>query len=96
MPYKTDTEAGIRRLNQIAKLPVSELTDEEHIKYFFKRFDCESLVITWLDKEGEINTFGRLRRNKKARGFIDHLYNLISRMPFRYENKNISGEKEYE
>lgn len=97
MDIRNDTESGIRRLDQIKKLPVAELTDEEHIKYFFTRFDCESLAVIYLDKSGEMNCFGRLRRKKPARLFLDAVWRLVERMNFKYdEGDKIKSEKEYE
>jgi hypothetical protein len=78
MAIQSDTAAGIRRKNIIDKLPISELTDEEIIKFFSNRFDVEALALVYMDKKGEIFCFGRRRRNKNAREFLDYIWNMLS------------------
>ncbi|GAB3550248.1 hypothetical protein [Spirosoma fluminis] len=58
--YPTDTESGIRRIDEIRKCPVDQLTDEEHVKAFMDRFGAKALLLAYFDEEGIRHVFGRL------------------------------------
>jgi hypothetical protein len=79
--YPTDTEVGIRTITQIDNLPSKELTDEEFVKQFFKRFDATAMIIAYVDDSGQLQTFGRLRSSARStywyRRILDYLRDQI-------------------
>lgn len=75
--YKTDSEAGIRPINVIDKLPSCELTDEEFIKQFYHRFGATALVVAYCDEEGEKHLFGRLKYGRNPGYWYRQLLHVV-------------------
>ncbi|WP_288425912.1 hypothetical protein [uncultured Spirosoma sp.] len=66
--YLTDTNLGIRPINVIDALPVKDLTDDEITKLFFYRFDADALVMTYVERDGQlVNYHGRVRKEVSYR-----------------------------
>lgn len=59
--YLTDAQVGSRPLAKIEKLPVCELTDNEIVKLFFRRFNADALVMAYIDSDGVRGIYGRTR-----------------------------------
>jgi hypothetical protein len=76
--YVTDTEAGIRNINTIRKLPSCQLTDEEFVKEFFDRFEAKAMVLLYVDKTEQQQTFGRLKKGSKVYGYYRGLLEICS------------------
>lgn len=82
--YPSDTEIGIRTLPQIENLPVRELTDNEVVKLFFRRFDAEAIVMAYVDKDGINGVFGRLRREQTYQGVYEKLCLILDELDLPY------------
>lgn len=75
----TDTESGIRRIDEIDKLPSCQLTDEEFVKAFYARFDARAMVILYYDVEGKSYIFGRLHRAAIFRSWYKGLIRTLGK-----------------
>ena len=75
--YITDTAAGIRRIDEIRKLPSCQLTDEEFVKEFFDRFNAKALIMVYVDEQGQSVGFGRLKKGAKPFEYYRMLSNKM-------------------
>lgn len=75
----SDTAAGIRRIDQIDKLPSGQLTDEEFVKQFYERFDARALILIYMDETGQSYVFGRLHRQSKFRAWYKSLVRNVGK-----------------
>ncbi|RIV19735.1 hypothetical protein DYU11_22665 [Fibrisoma montanum] len=95
--YPTDTQAGIRRINEIQNLPVKELTDDEVVKLFFKRFDAKALVMLYEDDKGQRYLFGRLYHRKniinRYRALVRYIESLSTLLLFSRDVRQISDNE---
>jgi len=75
----SDTEAGIRPINVIDKLPSCQLTDEEFVKAFYARFDARAMVILYVDVFGKSFLFGRLHRRSSYKSWYASMVRIIQK-----------------
>lgn len=59
------------------KFPISNLTDEEILKEFVKRFDCDGAVLIYMESNMEYG-FGRWK-NSNGRKWVNHLFKNIKK-----------------
>lgn len=57
------------------KFPISSLTDEEILKEFVKRFECDGAVLIYMEANREFG-FGRWR-NTNGKKWVKHLFTHI-------------------
>ncbi|WP_426061266.1 hypothetical protein [Hymenobacter sp. B1770] len=63
-----------------SRLSAQNLTDEEVLKEFVRRFECDGAVLIYLDSGAELGTaecgFGRWR-NSKGKHWVDGLFKRV-------------------
>ncbi|OJV87434.1 MAG: hypothetical protein BGO34_10145 [Bacteroidia bacterium 44-10] len=57
------------------KFPIENLTDEEVLKEFLKRFECDGAVLIYMESNSEYG-FGRWR-NRKGKDWVKNLIKHI-------------------
>lgn len=57
------------------KFPIENLTDEEVLKEFIKRFECDGAVLIYMESNSEYG-FGRWR-NRKGKDWVKNLIKHI-------------------
>lgn len=74
------------------KLNVENLTDEQVLREFVKRFECDGAVLIYMDRDAECG-FGRWS-NPKGKKWVDHLFKTIKSAPVpNFDIKNRSERK---
>lgn len=57
------------------KFPISNLTDEEVLREFVKRFECDGAVLIYMESSSEFG-FGRWK-NKEGKKWVQDLFKHI-------------------
>jgi hypothetical protein len=73
------------------KFPISNLTDEEILKEFVKRFDCDGAVLIYMESQTEYG-FGRWK-NSSGREWVNHLFKTINKKSSIAMNSDIIESK---
>lgn len=68
------------------KISVSDLTDEEVLKEFVNRFECDGAVLIYLDSKTEFG-FGRWQ-NPTGRKWVNNLFKTIKKDTHVHINSN--------
>ncbi|HCE53644.1 MAG TPA: hypothetical protein DER05_01025 [Lutibacter sp.] len=67
------------------KFPISNLTDEEILKEFVKRFECDGAVLIYMESSTEYG-FGRWK-NPNGKEWVKHLFKHIKNINQLHELK---------
>lgn len=76
---------------QTIKFPISNLTDEEILKEFVKRFDCDGAVLIYMESQTEYG-FGRWK-NSRGREWVNHLFKTINKKSSIAMNSGLVGSE---
>jgi hypothetical protein len=68
------------------KFPISNLTDEEILKEFVRRFECDGAVLIYMESNTEFG-FGRWK-NPKGKEWVKSLFKHIKKEKPVYANSN--------